>query len=118
MMVNGRDDGDKLNGVDMSNPPDQKDQNTVTRTKHATQSETGSTTNEGDPQILMGTQKTIQNTKKPNPIPAVQLIKATSGSSWEQVQHTKNPSSNKIPTKSYPTLLVIQPIVPFTNWSF
>ena len=64
-MVNGRDDGAKLNGVDMSNPPDQKDQNTVTRTKQDTQSETGSTTNDCDPQIFMGTHKTIRNRKHP-----------------------------------------------------
>ena len=73
MMVNGRDDGSKLNGVDMSNPPDQTDRNsymdkthypiryrqynqlrrppdhhghTENNTEHKnTQSETGSTTN-------------------------------------------------------------------------
>ena len=65
MMVNGKYDGSKLNGVDMSNPPDQTDRNTVTWTKHITKSDTGSTTNEGDPQIIMGTQKTIPNTKHP-----------------------------------------------------
>ena len=45
MMLNGRKMVLKLNGVDMSNPPDQTDQNTVTWTKHNTLSETGSTTN-------------------------------------------------------------------------
>ena len=88
MMVNGRDDGSKLNGVDMSNPPDQTDQNTVIWTKQITQSDTGSTTNEGDPQIFTGTHRTIPKTIYPIRYRQYNQLRRPD-LSWETRQHVK-----------------------------